>query len=308
MAYELRSNWRKTGVNGVYGAPKSGIFKGLRLFSVHAAHVPVKDKTEKEYLCVKEGEERGFAAAEYKDAQHDGWEKQYPYWISKKKKEYMTPSQAQAKGLERASKYAKSTKYGRQNPISAKWNSEEQLIVWRTAWADAVNLCLEHKGMDERIDHRSHAERGIKEHPTIHEGVASRAMEAKGFISDRCELNRQIKTDNAMLRILRETLEKLTAERQDGITQYEDVYERIQPGDEEAVRAERQRLRTERESRILETVSETYGDRFDPKLLSDVTGETDFDLAMDHRIAEHHRKLHEHRRAVHMIRQISNER
>ena len=100
----------------------------------------------------------------------------------------------------------------------------------------------------------------------------------------------------------------LTAERQDGITQYEDVYERIQPGDEEAVRAERQRLRTERESRILETVSEIYGDRFDPKLLSDVTRETDFDLAMDHRIAEHHRKLHEHRRAVHMISQISNER
>jgi len=70
-------------------------------------------KTEKEYLCMKGGEERGFTAAEYKDAQRDGWEKQYPYWISKKKKEYMTPSEAEAKGLERASKYAKSTKYGR---------------------------------------------------------------------------------------------------------------------------------------------------------------------------------------------------
>ena len=93
---------------------------------------------EKEMLCkVKEGEERGFTAAEYKDAQRDGWEKQYPYWISKKKKEYMTPSVADERGLERASKYAKSTKYGRQNPISAKWNSDEQLIIWRAAWADA---------------------------------------------------------------------------------------------------------------------------------------------------------------------------
>ena len=123
----------------------------------------------------------------------------------------MTPSQAEAKELERASKYAKSTKYGRQNPISAKWNSEEQLVLWRAAWADTVNLALEQKGLDERIDHRSHAERGLDEQPTIHEGVAARAMEVKGFISDRCELNRQIKADNALLRVLRETVEKLTA-------------------------------------------------------------------------------------------------
>ena len=168
-------------------------------------------KTEKEYLCVRDGEERGFTAAEYKDAQRDGWEKQYPYWVSKKKKEYMTPSQAEAKGLERASKYAKSTKFGRQNPISARWNSEEQLVLWREAWADAVNLPLEQKGLDARIDHRSHAERGIEEQPTIHKGVAAQAMEAKGFVFERCELNRQIKADNALLRMIRETVQKLTA-------------------------------------------------------------------------------------------------
>ena len=34
-------------------------------------------KTEKEYLCVKGGEERGFTAAEFKQAQADGWEKRY---------------------------------------------------------------------------------------------------------------------------------------------------------------------------------------------------------------------------------------
>ena len=36
-------------------------------------------KTEKEYLCVRNGEERGFTAAEFKIAQKEGWEKQYPY-------------------------------------------------------------------------------------------------------------------------------------------------------------------------------------------------------------------------------------
>ena len=33
-------------------------------------------KTEKEYLCMKNGEERGFTAAEFRTAQADGWEKQ----------------------------------------------------------------------------------------------------------------------------------------------------------------------------------------------------------------------------------------
>jgi ATP-dependent exoDNAse (exonuclease V) alpha subunit len=33
-------------------------------------------KTQKEYLCIKNGEEKGFTAAEFKQAQADGWEKQ----------------------------------------------------------------------------------------------------------------------------------------------------------------------------------------------------------------------------------------
>ena len=165
-------------------------------------------KTEKEYLCVKNGEERGFTAAEFREAQADGWEKQYLYEVGKKK-EYMTPSVAEAQGLERASKYAKSTKYGRQNPISERWNSDEQLLVWRAAWADEVNRCLEQKGLEERIDHRSFADQGKDEQPSIHEGVAARAMEKKGIVSDRCELNRQIRRDNALLREIKAQVKKL---------------------------------------------------------------------------------------------------
>ena len=156
-------------------------------------------KTEKEYLCIKDGEERGFTAAEFKSAQMEGWEKQYQYRIGKKKV-YMAPSTAEAQGVERVSKYPKSTKYGRQNPITARWNSEEQLVFWRAAWADVTNRFLERAGIQERVDHRSHAERGLDEQPTIHEGVAARALEKKGIISDRCELNRQIKADNTLLR------------------------------------------------------------------------------------------------------------
>ena len=167
-------------------------------------------KTEKEYLCVKDGEERGFTAAEFKQAQADGWEKQYQYKVGKKKV-YMTPSAAQAQGYERISKYPKSTKYGRQNPITERWNSDEQLVLWRQAWADVTNLHLERTGHEERIDHRGHAERGLLERPTVHEGVVARAMEKKGIISDRCELNRQIKADNALLRELKAEIKKLAA-------------------------------------------------------------------------------------------------
>ena len=165
-------------------------------------------KTEKEYLCMKNGEERGFTAAEFKTAQADGWEKQYPYKVGKKKV-YMTPSAAETQRFVRADKHPKSTRYGRQNPISERWNSEEQLAVWRAAWADVSNLYLERAGRVERIDYRSNAARGIDEIPTIHEGVAAQALERKGIISDRCELNRQIKADNALLRELKAAVRKL---------------------------------------------------------------------------------------------------
>ena len=166
-------------------------------------------KAEKEYVCVRNGEERGFTAAEFKAAQADGWEKQYPYKVGRKKV-YLPSSEAEKHGYERVSKYPKSTKYGRQNPISERWNSEEQLVQWRKAWADATNRYLERYGYEERIDHRSHAERGLDEQPTIHEGVAARALERQGVISDRCEINRQIKADNALLRELKAAVRKLT--------------------------------------------------------------------------------------------------
>ena len=165
-------------------------------------------KTEKEYLCVRNGEERGFTAAEFKAAQADGWEKQYQYKVGKKKV-YMTPSEAEMHGYERVNKYPKSTKYGRQNSIAARWNSEEQLVLWREAWANVVNRHLELGGAEVRIDHRSHADRGLEEQPTIHEGVVARTLEKKGVVSDRCEINRQIRRDNAFLRELKATVKKL---------------------------------------------------------------------------------------------------
>ena len=183
-------------------------------------------KTEKEYLCMKDSEERGFTAAEFKAAQADGWEKQYQYKVGKKKM-YMTPSAAEAQGYERVNKYPKSTKYGRQNPISERWNSEEQLVEWRKAWADVTNRYLEQYGHAARIDHRSHAERGLTEQPTIHEGVVARALEKKGIVSDSCELNRQIKADNALLRELKDTVKKLLKAVKNSVPEIAEAMEKL---------------------------------------------------------------------------------
>ncbi len=167
-----------------------------------------QNKTQKEYLCVKNGEEKGLTADEFKTVKADGWEKQYPYMVGKKK-EYMPTSVAEAQGYTRADKHPKSTRYGRQNPISERWNSDEQLLIWRKNWADVNNKYLERNNIAERIDYRSNAERGIDEQPTIHEGVTARIMEQRGFVSDRCEINRQIKADNKLLRELKAQVKKL---------------------------------------------------------------------------------------------------
>ena len=183
-------------------------------------------KTEKEYLCVRNGEERGFTAAEFKEAQAEGWEKQFPYKVGKRKL-YMAPSAAEAQGYVRADKHPKSTRYGRQNPIAERWNSEEQLVEWRKAWADVTNRYLERYGHDERIDHRSHADRGLSEQPTIHEGVVAHALEKKGIISDRCEINRQIKADNALLRELKATVKKLMQAVKNTVPAIEEAMEKL---------------------------------------------------------------------------------
>ena len=169
-----------------------------------------QNKTEKEYLCVKNGEEKGFTSSEFLSAKSEGWEKQYLYFVGKKKV-YLPPSEAEKHSYERVNKYPKSTRFGRQNPIAERWNSDEQLVVWREQWARITNKSLDKANRtDAHIDHRSHSARGLDEQPTIHEGYVARTIEQKGFVADRCEINRQIKADNALLRELKAAMRKIT--------------------------------------------------------------------------------------------------
>ncbi len=158
-------------------------------------------KTQKEYLCIRNGIEKAFTPAECKVAEREGWEKQYLYKLGDEKM-YLPPSRAVK--LERINRYPKATKYGRQNPIYEEWNSEEQLMRFREAWARYVNRELETCEVDERIDHRSYKARGIDRQPTVHEGVSAKKLALRGMISIRRKRNELIKESNRLSDILME--------------------------------------------------------------------------------------------------------
>lgn len=92
-----------------------------------------------------------------------------------------------------------------QNPLDKK----EMLQSLREAWARECNRELD---LEHQIDHRSFADQGRDEEPTIHEGYEARAIEAKGGTSERCEYNREVKENNGLLEQIRQALREILAE------------------------------------------------------------------------------------------------
>lgn len=82
-------------------------------------------------------------------------------------------------------------------------DEKDFLLELRKGWADE---CNKHLSAAHQIDHRSNAARGIEDIPTIHEGYAARTMEARGELSERCQLNREIRRKNDLLHRLVEAL------------------------------------------------------------------------------------------------------
>ena len=77
------------------------------------------------------------------------------------------------------------------------WNRKERVEEWRSAWADCCNARLSER---DRIDHRSYERQGIDQIPTVHEGYAARQIATKGGISERVEINNEIREKNSLLR------------------------------------------------------------------------------------------------------------
>lgn len=87
-------------------------------------------------------------------------------------------------------------------------SAKEELKAIREQWANIANERLEEAGIDARIDHRSHKDRGLDQLPTVKVGWEATALERKGIRTAKGEQNRAIKAYNA-------TLEQIKGIRED---------------------------------------------------------------------------------------------
>ena len=117
-------------------------------------------------------------------------------WLPKSKKEYDLDENGKRIRLP-------SGRYKTHKVDLVDWNDRENAEVWRRAWADLANEYLERNNRPERIDHRSYERQGIDQIPTVHVGVSATQMEKKGIVTERGELNRNIKVANRILREIR---------------------------------------------------------------------------------------------------------
>lgn len=153
-------------------------------------------KSQKNYFCRKGNQEKSIPANDFKEAESDGWRKQYQYKVGKKKI-WLTEESAAKKDLKRINNNPKAECV--QNPIMAEWNSKDSLFRWRESWASMCNQALRDNGISEQIDHRSYEAQGINKVGTVHLGPSAYQMEKRGEHTDLGNLKRAITEDNRFL-------------------------------------------------------------------------------------------------------------
>lgn len=77
--------------------------------------------------------------------------------------------------------------------------TDMQLRDIRQAWEGIANRQLQREGLDVRIDHRSHMERGLELSPTEHMGVHASQMRQQGMAVERGRLDDEAARQNAEL-------------------------------------------------------------------------------------------------------------
>ena len=138
-------------------------------------------------------------------------------WTNKRKMEYALDEKGEripiidkATGEQKVDKRNRK-QWKRINVESNPLDIKETLKEIREAWA---NECNKHLEKDKQIDHRSYQDRGIEQIPTIHEGYAARQIEAKGQVSDLCQMNREIRARNKILERFQEQLKTMKKQMQ----------------------------------------------------------------------------------------------
>jgi MobA/MobL family len=86
---------------------------------------------------------------------------------------------------------------------TAAFQPRQWVSELRERWAHRANAALEQAGSPERIDHRSHAARGMEQLPTVHEGPYARQARERGIADDRVTRNAEIRAANLQLAEIR---------------------------------------------------------------------------------------------------------
>jgi len=76
------------------------------------------------------------------------------------------------------------------------WDKRENTGVWRREWANIQNREFQRKGLDIRVSHESHINRGIAREPTKHLGYRVIELDHLGIQTDRSNENRSIEAIN----------------------------------------------------------------------------------------------------------------
>ncbi|WP_270269299.1 MobQ family relaxase [Enterocloster clostridioformis] len=173
-------------------------------------------KSQKCYLCRKGNEQKSILASEYKEAESEGWKKQYQYRVGKKKI-WLTEESAAKRNLKQASKEPRSEKA--LNPIIADWNSKDSLFQWRESWASMCNQALRENNINQQIDHRSYESQGINKVASVHLGPSAYQAEKRGQHTELGNLNRGIAEDNIFLNNFEEQIKRLEEKETEHLNQ-----------------------------------------------------------------------------------------
>lgn len=123
-------------------------------------------------------------------------------WLPKSKKEYVLDENGERIRLP-------SGEWKSQKVSSVDWNEQSNAEIWRHAWEELQNEYLQKAGRPERIDMRSYERQGIDQIPTVHQGPAVTAMEARGIKTDIGNLNRDIRKTNKAIAAIKSAIKSL---------------------------------------------------------------------------------------------------
>jgi Ti-type conjugative transfer relaxase TraA len=94
---------------------------------------------------------------------------------------------------------------GKVDELDRKATAKIELEAIREKWAEIENKAYVREGFEIMVDHRSYERQGKNQTPTVHLGVEASAMERRGELSDRGDVNRAaIATNEERARLMAE--------------------------------------------------------------------------------------------------------